>query len=67
MVLYAYVAFKLSGWEPIKFEYFQHEACPNLSVFLSTDRVTLDVCLTSVSLAFFLMNPLCAFFSVLSF
>jgi len=53
MVLYAYVAFKLSGWEPIKFEYFQHESYPNLSVFLSTDRVTRDVCLTSVSLAFF--------------
>jgi len=48
MLLFAYVAylvtFKWSGWELVKFQYYQHEAFPNWSVFLSTDGVTTDVC-----------------------
>jgi len=44
MLLYAHIAYlftlKLPGWELINFEYYQHEACSNWPVLLSTDCVT---------------------------
>ena len=49
MLLYVYVAyvvaFKCPDLEGIKFKYYQPEVCPKWWVFLSTDRLTPNVCL----------------------
>ena len=49
MLLYAHVAclvaLKCPDLEPIKFEYYEPEVCPKWWVFLSTVRLTLNVCL----------------------
>ena len=49
MFLYAYVAyvfaFKCPDLQRIEFEFYQPEVCPKWWVFLSTDRLTPNVCL----------------------
>jgi NAD-dependent dihydropyrimidine dehydrogenase PreA subunit len=52
--------FKCPDWEPIKFEYYQPEVSPKWSVFLSTDRLTPNVCLNECfTNLFFLLMILC--------
>jgi hypothetical protein len=66
MFLYAYVAYLVAfehpDWESINFEHYKPEVCPNRLLFLSTDRVTPDVCLNECFSSFFVVTLLPAFF-----